>query len=267
MEGTPVEVHRIGPYPEILVKREDLASPYPGPMFSKIRGVVAHIRKRPENLIGVLDTFHSRAGWAVSYVCNRLGKGCLDFYPRYKRDAGDLRPQQREAEANGAVLMPLKATASWHLHHQAAAVMRGRGYLMPNALKLDESIHETELEAARTPELGLADVVVIPISSGTIAGGVLRNLIHRGRRVTVFLHMGYTRSEAAVIRYLQEIAPGCTRYLDIKLVDEKYQYKDQVRDKIQIDFPASPFYDWKAAAWLASEPEIRGTILFWNIGA
>ncbi len=54
----------------------------PGPSFSKIRGVVAHIKNRPESVIGVLDTYHSKAGHAVAYVCNHLGRQCVDFWPR-----------------------------------------------------------------------------------------------------------------------------------------------------------------------------------------
>ena len=70
--NTPVELYQAGNL-RVHVKREDLCCPLPGPSFSKMRGVAAHIANRPEGVIGVLDTFHSKAGWAVSWACSRLG--------------------------------------------------------------------------------------------------------------------------------------------------------------------------------------------------
>ena len=58
VNNTPVEQYKIDGR-TIHVKREDLCCPYPGPSFSKMRGVVAHIENRPEQVIGGLDTFHS----------------------------------------------------------------------------------------------------------------------------------------------------------------------------------------------------------------
>ncbi len=264
---TPVEFHRIGEHP-VWVKREDLASPYPGPSFSKIRGVVTHIRNRREGLIGVLDTFHSKAGWAVSFVCSHLGKRCIDFYPRYKNDPGTLRPQQIEAEKNGARIVPLQATASWALYHQAKTLVGADGYMMPNALKLGESIEETEREALNTLELALAKTVIIPISSGTIAAGVIRAALKQPVPPTILLHLGYSRSTAAILDYIEEKAPGA-RTLRILTVDEKYQYKDPSRGDPGLKFPANPYYDLKAAHWLSRQPfsAVEHPILFWNIGA
>jgi hypothetical protein len=264
---TPLETHRIGEY-LVHVKREDLASPYPGPSFSKIRGVVSHIRKRPQNVIGVLDTYHSKAGWAVSFVCNHLGKRCVNFYPRYKRDGYELRPQQQEAEKNGARLVPLQATASWALYHQARTAIGADGYMMPNALKLEESVSETEAEALRTPGIEFVRTTIIPISSGTIAAGVIRALLSVGGFSQIILHLGYSRSADAVRAYINEKAPGASA-LDIRIIDERYQYKDKSRADPKLSFPANPYYDMKAAAWLARLPagELAEPVLFWNIGA
>ena len=157
--GTPVDRVRINGE-VVLVKREDICSPFPGPQFSKIRGVVSHIAARPEQLIGVLDTYHSKAGWAVSYVCRALGKDCINFWPRFKADAFDhLREQQQMSRQHGAVLIPLKAGRSAILYHQARRQLGevlskyNDRYLMPNALKLPETITETAAEVLRTPEV------------------------------------------------------------------------------------------------------------------
>src|SRR5262245_58591009 len=90
--GTPVE-H----WPEygLYVKREDLACPPPGPPFSKTRGVYAHVKSRREEVIGVLDTYHSQAGHAVARACEILGKQCWNFYPEFKHEPGPREPQYR----------------------------------------------------------------------------------------------------------------------------------------------------------------------------
>src|SRR5262249_34387357 len=153
--GTPVEHH---PELGLWVKREDLCCPG-GPNFSKTRGVYAHVAKRPEGVIGVLDTHHSQGGWAVARACAALNKHCVLFYPVRKADRnllytgmkptqdpvwgewGDiLRPQQVAAFNLGAGLVPLAAGRSAVLYHRAkSALSEERGsYMMPNALKLPE---------------------------------------------------------------------------------------------------------------------------------
>ena len=74
-------------FPEfgLWVKREDLCCPG-GPNFSKTRGVFAHVCKRTETVIGVLDTAHSQGGWAVARDCSLLDKQCLLFYPIRKSE-------------------------------------------------------------------------------------------------------------------------------------------------------------------------------------
>src|SRR5262245_18825104 len=92
LKGTPIEDHRkaYGLY----VKQEDLSCPPPGPPFSKTRGVYARVNNRPEKVIGVLDTSHSQAGWAVARACQILGKQCLNFYPEFKHTPGPKPPQE-----------------------------------------------------------------------------------------------------------------------------------------------------------------------------
>lgn len=270
LENTPVETYYIGQYP-VRVKREDLCCPYPGPMFSKIRGVVAHIRKRDEPTIGVLDTFHSKGGWAVAYVCNALKKKCIDFYPVYKDDK-ELRPQQKMCRDFGASLIPLKAGMSAVLYHLARRGLKSieeesgmSTYLMPNALKLPESVEETALECIRTDTT--CDTMVISISSATIAAGVLKGLAAKQEFPWVILHMGYDRSEDQVREYISGLAPAFPM-AKVMLINEKYAYKQEARHGIPSPFPANPFYDLKAWQWLCRNiNETMGNVLFWDVGA
>lgn len=262
-EGTPVEDHteEFG----LWVKREDLACPPPGPPFSKTRGVYAHVRSRPEKVIGVLDTYHSQAGHAVARACQVLGKQCVNYYPNFKNEPGPREPQLRAKEL-GAELVPLPAGRSCVLYHAAkkATAERG-GYMMPNALKLGESVAETAKEVPG----GRWDVVIIPASSGTIAAGVIRGFLERDTPDTdlpeFIIHLGYSRPAGAVMEYLRD-ASGfeCD---GVRLVDEGYAYKDVARPGPTPPWPCNRYYDLKAFRWWVGSARIgRPKALLWNIG-
>ena len=278
VNNTPLETHLLNGVP-ILVKREDLCCPFPGPSFSKIRGVVAHIKNRPESVIGVLDTYHSKAGWAVAYVCRELGKQCVDFWPRFKADnyTGGPAPrfQQQQAAELGATLVDLQAGRSAILYHtarkQLASVHPVGSYLMPNALKLPESITENAAEAVRTaPQLPPSGTLVTSTSSGTVAAGVLLGFAQAGLldSYNVILHMGYSRSQDATREYIEKVS-GLSLGDRIKFIDEGYGYADAARG-VAAPFPCNPFYDLKAWKWLSDPQNLAAVhprpIVFWNIG-
>lgn len=277
---TPVEdyLDRYG----LLVKREDLSCD--GPRFSKTRGVLAHVRSRPEKVIGVLDTAHSQGGWAVARACAELGKECHLWYPVYKGDSGFLRPQQREAGSLGAILHPLPAGRSAVLYHRAKKELKEVGwtgdgadvYMMPNALKLPETVDETAAEVERTFQnsahywwsLFDFDNVLVSASSGTIAAGVARGLGRVEWRGNLIVHLGYSRPPEAVATYVEKMSGS-----DFSggvwgvLVDEGYAYKDVARDGETPPWPCNPWYDLKAFRWWMREGRTEyGTALLWNVG-
>lgn len=266
--NTPVELHN-----GILVKREDLCTTHPDPPFSKHRGVMAHLEKRPEKIIGVLDTYHSMAGWSVAAACKELGKQCINFWPHYKDDSeNSYRKTQIQSKALGAELISLQASKSAILHIRARKYLREKyghqAYMMPNALKLQESVSQTAAEVCRTrPD---SPIVVISASSGTLAAGVLRGLVNmkgiglfkKSAFPEVFVHMGYSRPEQTVRRYLQKLAPGL-KQSHVHIVDEGFSYKDMVEGFVP--FPCNPYYDLKAWNWLQKQD--FKNVLFWNIGA
>lgn len=271
-ENTPIE-----DYQEeygLWVKREDKACVKPGPPFSKTRGVYAKIKSRPEELIGVLDTYHSQAGHAVARACQILGKQCINYYPEFKYEPGLREPQLRAVEL-GATLKGLKAGRSAILFHQARkdCELLG-GYMMPNALKLIESVEET---AKEVPDLSY-DQVIIPISSGTIAAGVIRGFWERNcnEMPRFIIHMGYSRSKEQVEAYIIDKVDMEDANLNVKagedldqihweIVDEGYSYKDKARPGETPPWPCSEYYDLKAFRWWINNRR-SGKTLFWNIG-
>ena len=286
--NTPLETYQLQGV-DVLVKREDLSCPPPGPSFSKLRGVVAHMESRPETTIGVLDTFHSKAGWAVSYAGNALGKRVVNFWPQYKADGepkdwkglhGFPRDQQGISWKMGAHLVPLKAGRSAVLYHQAKKVLREQygedTYMMPNALKLPESVTENAAEVVRcSDDLPGAGTLIISISSGTVASGVILGFHQAGllEKYDIILHMGYSRSRTAALSYI-EAQTGLLLGDKVRFVDEGYGYKDTAKKRVTAPFPCNPHYDLKAWGWLDNPrilselvgPERKGNIVFWNIG-
>lgn len=281
----------------LLVKREDLSCPPPGPPFSKTRGVYARIRSVPHSTIGVLDTFHSQAGHAVARACQLLGKKCVNYYPVYAREKdekGDhqLRLPQLHSRSLGATLHGLPAGRSCILYHAAKKLTEEiGGYMMPNALKLEESVEETRKQCVGVPA-NVTDVLV-PSSSGTIASGVIRGLetLYEGR-IRYWIHLGYDRSEDTVRRYLEKssgVSGRAAVHLQsrIILIKEGYSYKDTARPGEVPDWPCNQYYDLKAYRWFKKTMEDcakkglrgsdsllaslaiasrKGNVLFWNIG-
>lgn len=278
VNNTPVETYQCG-HRKVYVKREDLCSPSPGPAFSKIRGVYAHIKDQKATTIGVLDTYHSKAGWAVAYVCRELGKKCVNYYPVYKRDwlglnasKHTLRAQQQIAKRMGAKLQPLQAGRSAILYHQAKKALsdyRKTAYMMPNALKLSESVDETAAEVCRT-NMSKVGTIVVSISSGTIAAGVVKGLSLLEKPITpkIIFHLGYNRSEGAARRYIEKMAGTSLEPFRPVFINEGYDYKDQAQAGSSAPFPCNPYYDLKAWSWLEVNMSImhKSEILFWNVG-
>ena len=272
-EKTPIE-DRKKEY-GLWVKREDLACPNPGPPFSKTRGVYAIVKSLNHDLVGVLDTYHSQAGHAVARACQILGKRCLNFYPEYKKEPGHRAPQDRSKQL-GAELVGLPAGRSCILFHQARKIVESQdGYMMPNALKLHESIEETAKEVRDLP----ADFsrVIIPISSGTIAAGVIRGFHAQGLHPEFIAHMGYSRSHGAVRKYISQ-SSGVDNLDNLSLIDEGYSYKDKAKWDSSIslmstgpvpNWPCNDYYDLKAFWWwMRSGRHIyrNEEVMFWNVG-
>ncbi len=285
--GTPWEEYDINGVP-LWVKREDLCCPEPGPSFSKIRGVYRHLQyiKQARGVvpIGVMDTVHSKAGWGVAYICQALGLPCYDFFPVLQSErlptnmhfpvepdaySFNLRPNQLKACGLGAFPVPMKAGMSAVLYNRAKSQLKqltdGRGYMMPNALKLTESVEETGSEVVKyTPDELFQGTWLISVSSGTIAAGVLAGIEACGATPIVILHMGYDRSEDALLEYVLNAAGSTNPF--IQIVNEHYDYKQAV--KADCPFPCNPYYDLKAWKWLLQHyQELQPPIIFWNIGA
>lgn len=206
-------------------------------------------------------------------MCQAAGRKCYDFYPQYKSDIG-LRPQQQMAHEMGAELISLQAGRSAILYHQAkkmlAQMTDETGLMVPNALKVKESINETASEVLNyTPDVLFGGTWVVSISSGTIAAGVLNALAEVNYFTNFVVHMGYSRSYDAAASYIIHNAGldlQWRRDNNFQLIDEGYQYKDKVENTAP--FPCNPYYDAKAWKWLECHfRELVEPIIFWSVGS
>src|SRR5262245_43152643 len=169
-------------------------------------------------------------------------KHCINFYPVLKNNPGP-HPAQLCAQSLGAELYPLKGGMSAVLWYQARSIIEKLGgYMMPNALKLPESVIETAAEVLNSlssPHLPPFDNVIIPCSSGTIAAGVvlgfesLKNVLHQPPHY--IFHMGYSRPKDEFIDYISAssghdfIPTTNTTNTTYSIIDEGYAYRDRAR--------------------------------------
>jgi len=260
VKGTPIERHE-----GTWVKREDLCCP-DGPHLSKMRGIWPHIKNRDEKIIGVLDTYRSWGGWATAFCCNLLGKQCVAFYPRYTKPR-DWGRSQQNANRLGAEIKPLEAKRSVVMRARARENLYSGGYMMPNAMKLSETVIETAKEVHRTNTKKF-DTIVIPIGTGTIASGVIKGLAEKGEKPLIILSLGYTRTPNSLLNYIQQFTEVEDAYIEI--IDQGYKYNtpESKLPDLEMRFPAHRHYEQKAWQWIMTKKNRigKGKILFWNIG-
>jgi len=243
LDYTPVEK-----YDGVWVKREDLCCDMV--KLSKIRGAWRHLKgmnPRPRHVVCV-DTFRSLNGLVTAICCNELKIRCTIVHPTYKGQK-TIPPQQMRAKKEfGADLWPTMATRQAIMTAHAKDEFKSC-YFMPAGFRLEETRLEVAEQYQKTLDRwGRPDVLVVPVGVGVHLAGLMR-VVQRER---VYGVLGYSR-------YVRP-----TFWL--KYVDLGYQYDDQSR--IRVPFPASPYYEAKAWKWLVeNRDQLRGKVLFWNIGA
>ena len=266
---TPIEKHG-----GVWVKREDLSCPSPGPAFSKVRGLASHMVNSTAIGFACLDMATSKAGWGTAYLAKALGRGSIVYYPSLKEWEGQPGPYQRRAKQFGAELRPLSPGRSSVLWYQARADLRGSPYieLLPNGLRLPETVVETAEELLTVSRELLLGTIVVNVGSGTICSGVLTGLIEAGynpsRMIGVTTHKVVAADKRK--RILDKVCGAVMMVHDLpnwfSLVVTDCGYAD--REDCPCPFPCNPWYDRKAWRWLVdNQTQLPEPILFWNIGA
>jgi len=272
VHGTPIERYEVKGQ-MVYVKRDDLAAPYPGPPFSKVRGlmpVLERMKKEGKEAAGYTETSVSMAGWGVAWGCALLGLRAIIFDPQYKETPPLLAYHRQRWEEFGAEIRPIKAgmaRVNWNISRNRLAKEFGdKADLLPLGLQFPETITATEEEARLTVQASVPDFrsVVVNIGSGTIAAGLGRVF----KDATIYGVMGRTGDRSRKLSVISKkggLIVGGFMGQDFQLVDPGWEYSE--RSEADCPFPCHPWYDLKAWQWLVEHIEaLEPPVLFWNIG-
>jgi len=276
ISNTPVEAYDVNGY-RILVKREDLSTPLPGPPFSKCRGLYAKmlkLRQQDITVVGYAETAISMAGWAVAWCAASLKMEAVIFEPQYKHTTPQLLVLHRQQwEKFGAEVVKMPAGRVSIIHYKGRRWLHenyGRKALMlPIGLPFDESVDETAKEWRRTMEMIVTPkTTVLCIGSGTIAAGILKGMRRgEGKLIGILVHPRNIEKKKQVIQNKAGLL--CEGLFaaenPLTIIDAGWQYTQ--RAVREAPFPCHSYYDLKAWDWLVKNTKYLATpVLFWNIG-
>jgi len=273
LSDTPVERHIIDGK-SILVKREDLSCPPPGPCFSKMRGLFMHMLKLQRSgvtTVGYVETAISMAGWGVAWIARELGMKSVIFDPQYsgKHPARKVHESHRvkwnELEAIVIPMKPLMAKVNFNIARKM--LCNADETVLPLGLPLSETVVETAKQVQYT-DLSDVKTIVVCVGSGTICSGILAGLKSNKSISIIGVVSRRCKSMNKYKSIKQKAGLLDGRLLDtigFELINTNLGYIDKV--DIDTPFPCNPYYDTKALKFaLDNYNKLDKPILFWNIG-
>ena len=279
--GTPVEMYKVKGVP-VYVKREDLCTPEPGPPFSKVRGLYAHMEKLKSQgvrTVGYAESAISMAGWGVAWVAKQLGMKAIIFDPQYKNTTPELLITHRQKwDELGAERIPVPAGRTKVNYYIGTRILQERvpknSIMLPIGLRLRETVTETAAEWERTCEhMGgyCPRTVVVCVGSGTIAAGLLIGSFDASISICGIMAYGkFPEAKKDQIYLKAGLHFGGLSVLrqknDIEVHGSEFSYTEA--SYAPCPFPTNDFYDLKAWEWLTRHvSKLKHPILFWNIGS
>jgi len=272
IEKTPIEEYKVNNL-TVYVKREDLSSPFPGPNISKVRGFLLHllkIKERGYKNVGIVDSLHSRSGWAVSYICSQIKDlTCYEFFPQRK----DIKLgfNQLMCKHFNARLVP-QVNARYSIRYARAKKFMQEienSYMIPYLNIVQENTNETARITREVFEEYNFSTVVVSVGSGATMAGIIKGLSYLNKTNTEVLGIladkNVTKeSRLRNIRKLLEIQ-NFARLPHIRLINYGFEYNNP--EFYPCPFPCDLYYDRKAWRFLCENiHKLRQPILFWNLG-
>jgi len=241
---------------QVYVVRDDLCCPFPGNNNSKSRGVYNYIKNLDNDVIGVIDSKVSRAGWGVAWLASKLGKkvylyidkGYIDHFFRLM------------AKLHGAVIVPFTVKRIRIGYYMAKKDVESKGGVMlPLYLKLLNTVSEVYRLASNVLPKYDARTVVISVGSGTIASGIVR----AADKCVVY---GICHSDASLVERYRTIELFSGKRKGIELIRMGYTYGEPNYNVVP-PFPSDLYYDRWAWQWLVENVgRLKDPIIFWNVG-
>lgn len=270
---TPIET-----YDGILVKREDLCFDAPAPPFSKLRGLMVHLKKQKQlgiTTIGYVETSISMAGWGVAWACELLGLHAVIFNPVYKNETCKTllshRKQWKKFNAQIIDLTAGRTKVNWYIARKILIKDYPNSILLPLGLSLSETVEETSKVVIETFSDINVNSLVICVGSGTISSGVWRGLDKIKWKGTIHGVMCTTGNKNAKLKRIEHKSGVSNSGMfksptEFHIIDPGWEYTEEATVSLP-PFPCNRFYDRKAWQWLIeNRSEVKEPILFWNIG-
>lgn len=259
----------------VYVKREDLATPFPGPPFSKVRGLVpvlTRLKMEGITIVGYTETSCSMAGWGIAWACKELGLRCIIFDPQYKETPELLAYHRKMWRKFDAETVPLKAGMARVNYNISKKWLKDNypkgSILLPLGLPFPETIEAAERELKVTLKASSVAyrTIVVNVGSGTVCAGLLK----ANTGIKIIGVMGRTGNVEMKKKKILDKAGfqegglfGCP---DFTLVDPGWSYTEP--STIKAPFPCHDWYDLKCWQWLTEHiHKLEAPILFWNIGS
>jgi len=261
---------------KVFVKREDLACPFPGPPFAKVRGLLPRLQSLKEKgvkTVGYMETSISMAGWGISYFCRNLEMRSVIFYPKYRQGLKDNQEFQLEKWTEfGALCLPLekpnRLAINFYRAQRRLREFDRDGVMLPQGLPFQETIDEVAKETENIPDV---KTIVSCIGSGAMAAGVIKGLQKRKKFIVYYGILVSPKDNIRMRNKILKMADAVddlfeTNPIKLYIIDAGYEYTDKETE--DCPFPCNPWYDRKAFRWMKNNIEkLPDPILFWNIGA
>lgn len=262
-------------YEEIKVVREDCFSIGEGsPPFSKMRGLVAHmklLKSQGVSVVGYVESNISMAGWGVAFVAKEFNMKAVIFNPTYTKDiypGNDVHAFHKQKwEELGAEIVPFKAGMVKVNFYKGRSYLREhygeKAVLLPLGLPFNETIVETAYVLNSISPY--YKTIVLAIGSGTICAGLLSALPSDKKLIGVLTRSGNLDQKRKKIISKAGVIDGFDISPDqFVLVDPGWDYSD--KSVYPVPFPSHDYYDRKAWEWLHINKLFIKYPLFWNIG-
>jgi 1-aminocyclopropane-1-carboxylate deaminase/D-cysteine desulfhydrase-like pyridoxal-dependent ACC family enzyme len=270
LDKTPLEEHKFKNC-TVYVKRLDLCSPFPGSNIAKTIGFYKYLLKVKERgirNIGVVDTLISRSGWAISYLCEKLGLKCYEFYPKKRNQ---INFNQLMCKSFGAEIIP-QTDARYSIRYARAKKHMSdipNSYMIPYLNLVEENAIEIEKAVYQLLNQIRCNTIILSVGSGASLAGVVRGISQSDKMNIEVIGVLVDKNvninmRMKKIQYLISYF-NFQRLPKIKLVNYGYNYVQP--ELTPTPFPCDIYYDRKAWKFLVDNiDKLKEPILFLNLG-
>ncbi|MBC8429880.1 MAG: hypothetical protein H8D92_00635 [Pelagibacteraceae bacterium] len=265
LKDTPVEKHKLNGR-EILVKRDDLMGDGNVlPPWGKMAGIDAILETlNPKKPLIHLAVNGSWSGWALSYLCKQRGIKFIYAYPPSKTYSQFILDKAKE---NGCEFHELKPNMMAILYNRVNSYARRNDIqMLPYAFDHENYRKNLKQRAEEVFREHLVDHLVISAGSGVTSAGVVEAFQPGNDVYSNSNKQAHIITVSNINTIYEKYKSHSITSSSIHVDKTKYEFDDMMTD-YEVPFPCNGTWDRKAWWWLEQmESQLKGDILFWNIG-